>query len=591
MNGLLVTPEGTVYISTSPHVVGIVSSTTTFTVIAGAPVTGYAGDGQNASQALFNQPGGLATDKAGNLFIADSTRVRKLSTDGTIQTYAGNGTSNSSGDGGSAGDGGPAINAQLNFLAELALDQQGNLYISDYGACRVRKVDPSGTITTFAGTGGQQSGFPPFGPATSNPVCPTGIAVDPSGNFYVGDPVAGNILKITADGTMSPFLFGFAPGVPFPRTSVSHLAVDAAGNLYYPDISGIVRVSPSGTKSIVPGSYLALHNPTDQYFALDALGNMFVSNYNGYSDWHLRKIDASGNISSVANGSSSHTSANDGPAFYNSVGSVSGMTIDKLGNLYFSDGSRARVRMVASCTAAVYPFFSGNTVVHGASYLRNYVSPGQVLAIFGSGLGPQEPAAGQVTSGRYPTKLAGVEVFMGGLPAPLLYVSANQINVVAPFGLLTGNNASVQISYSDAPSEMVQAGTFASAPGIFTASQNGQGQAAALNQDGGVNSSTNPAHPGAVVRLFFTGAGQTTPAGVDGALTGSAPPTPVLTTSARIGGQTADVVSTSGLEGAVEGVLQVTLRIPAGVISGDAVPVELTVGAATSSILATIAIR
>ena len=351
------------------------------------------------------------------------------------------------------------------------------------------------------------------------------------------------------------------------------------------------RASHAVGPSLSQEESISVVAPSNRDF-IDGLLGMFAANTGGYGGSHLRKIDASGNVSSVANGYSPNTSANDGPAFYNSVGYVAGMAIDKSGNLYFSDGGRARVRMIpAPCTPAVYPFFTTNTLVHGASYLRNYVSPGQVLAIFGSGLGPQEPAVGQATSGgRYPTKLGGVQVFMDGLAARLLYVSANQINVVAPFELLPGNNASVQITYNDTLSELVQAGTSASFPGIFTASQNGQGQAAARNQDGSVNSSTNPAHPGTVVRLFFTGAGQTNPAGVDGALTGPVPPTPVLAVSARIGGQMADVVSASGLEGAVEGVLQVKLRIPAGV-TGDAVAVELTVGTYTSANFATLAVR
>jgi hypothetical protein len=125
---LLATPDGTVYISTYNDVVGTISSTSSFTAFAGKPTSGQAGDGQNASQALFYQPTGLAADDAGNLFIADVNRVRKVSKDGTIQTYAGNGGL------GSSGDGGPPIDAQFSFLAELALDRHGNLYISDYGA-------------------------------------------------------------------------------------------------------------------------------------------------------------------------------------------------------------------------------------------------------------------------------------------------------------------------------------------------------------------------------------------------------------------------------------------------------------------------
>lgn len=119
------------------------------TTVAGTGTGGYSGDGGPAISAQIN-PLAVTVDAAGNLYIAETARVRKVSTLGVITTVAGNG------DPGCSGDGGPAINAQLAISpqlssASLAIDNAGNLYISDAGNYRVRKVSPDGIITTVAG--------------------------------------------------------------------------------------------------------------------------------------------------------------------------------------------------------------------------------------------------------------------------------------------------------------------------------------------------------------------------------------------------------------------------------------------------------
>jgi sugar lactone lactonase YvrE len=184
--------QGNVYIAEDRRV-RKVNRSGTITTIAGSRNRGFSGDGGPATSAELWLPSGLAVDGQRNLYIADTwnRRVRKVSPAGTITTVAGTGRS------GFSGDGGPATQAQLGGpaggqLQGLALDAQGNLYIVDTANDRVRKVSPSGTITTVAGsvdTPGCNSSFGgDGGPAMSAKLaCPAGVAVDAQGFLYVVD--------------------------------------------------------------------------------------------------------------------------------------------------------------------------------------------------------------------------------------------------------------------------------------------------------------------------------------------------------------------------------------------------------------------
>src|ERR1019366_6912050 len=185
--------------------------------VAGTGTLGYSGDGGPALSAQILPPIGLAVDAKGNLYIAESgagvPHVRKVDASGIITTFAGSGSST-----GFSGDGGPAVNAQFNTLAGLAVDQAGNLYIADAGNYRLRKVDTSGIITTVAGTGqiglwGTGDG----GAATGAALQPSGLAFDAAGNLYVSDYSAGRIRKIA---------FGAAPpGLSVSSTSLYFAAI------------------------------------------------------------------------------------------------------------------------------------------------------------------------------------------------------------------------------------------------------------------------------------------------------------------------------------------------------------------------------
>jgi sugar lactone lactonase YvrE len=202
---------------------------------------GYGGDGGPATSALVQGPQGLAMDQAGNLYIADNgnNRIRKITPDGIITTYAGTGTA------GSGADGIAATKSALNDPMGLAVDAAGNLYIADYGSSRVRMVDPTGIITTVAGNG--KSGTPTAGkPATSQPVTePTGVAVDSAGSLYITQWGSYRVLKVDPSGILSTIAGngqrGYSgDGGPAMSGSFSQAMspiVDSSGNLYFADMA------------------------------------------------------------------------------------------------------------------------------------------------------------------------------------------------------------------------------------------------------------------------------------------------------------------------------------------------------------------
>ncbi len=323
---------------------------------------GFAGDGGGATLAELAGPAGVAVDSSGNLYIATyaDNRIRKVDTKNNISTFAGNSGY------GFAGDGGPATSAQLSAPRGIAVDSGGNVYLADRWNNRIRKI-AGGTLSTIAGNG-QGSFGGDFGPATSAQMSgPDGVAVDKQGNVYISDFLNNRVRMVTPAGVISTYagngVSGFSgDGGPATSAALSQpagLAVDGAGNLYIADSnnSAVRKVTPDGIISTVAGTGRAQGFSGDGGQAtsakmmapfgltLDSSGNLYIADYYGW----IREVNAStGVISTIAGNGTIGYSGDGGAAtaaqFYNPVG----VALDLSGNVYVADSNNGAVRMISN---------------------------------------------------------------------------------------------------------------------------------------------------------------------------------------------------------------------------------------------------
>jgi sugar lactone lactonase YvrE len=321
--------------------------------VAGTEAYGFAGDGGPATSAQLASPGGLAVDTTGSLFIADTLnyRIRKVTPAGIISTVAGRGEP------GFSGDGGPATSAQFWFPSAVALDAAGNLFIADD---RIRKVTPAGIISTVAGNG--ISGFSgDGGPATSAQLDePVGVAVDAVGNLFVADSSGNRVRKVSPTGIISTVAgngtSGFS-GDGGPATSAQlqepqAVAVDAAGNIFIADTNNhrIRKVTPAGIISTVagngtsgfggdagPATLAQLNEPRG--VVVDEVGNLFIADLENH---RIRKVTPAGIISTVVGDGTFGGSGDGGPATSAQLAHPYGVALDRAGNLLIADSARIR---------------------------------------------------------------------------------------------------------------------------------------------------------------------------------------------------------------------------------------------------------
>jgi len=235
------------------------------------------------------------------------------------------------------------------------------------------------------------------------------------------------------------------------------------------------------------------------------------------------------------------------------------------------------------------------TVASAASYDSTGVSPGEIVAIFGQGLGPAAGANLQLdSSGLLATSLGGTKVFFNGNPAPLIYAVNGQINAVVPYEVAQTTNVNVIVVYQGNASSPYPIAVSAVKPGIFTGGSSGRGQGAILNQDFSPNGPANPAQRGQYVSIYGTGEGITTPAGMDGRISNTAGtplPRVAATCSATIGDQPATVTYCGEGADLTAGVAQVNVLVPESVVPGDAIPITIVIGGIASQMGVTLAVR
>jgi hypothetical protein len=346
--------------------------------VAGNSTPGYSGDGGAATSAELNQPFSVALDSAGSLYIAELSNsiIRKVDANGIISTVAGNGTA------GYSGDGGAATSAELNQPTGLALDGAGNLYIADQGNNRIRKVDGRGIITTVAGPGFVH--VPACNPIGDGCVAvdaeldtPTGVAVDVVGNLYIADQGNNRIRKVDSSGTITTvagngtviggipecgFIGDGCVAVDAELDTPTGVAVDVVGNLYIADqghnrlrkvdASGIITtVAGNGTAGYSGDDGVATSAELDQPagVALDSAGNLYFAQP---SNSVIRKVGVNGIISRVAGDGIYGVINVDGyEAIYTELFAPTGVAVDGAGNLYIADTNNQRVRKVDVTTS------------------------------------------------------------------------------------------------------------------------------------------------------------------------------------------------------------------------------------------------
>jgi uncharacterized protein (TIGR03437 family) len=493
----------------------------------------------------------VALDSSGNIYVTSGAFVSEIAGSGAVTTIAGSGASLYFG-----GDGGPATAAQLYSPSQIAVDSGGNWFISDTSNNRIRMVTPAGVISTFAGTGDPAQLNSPRGIAidgsnnlyiadSGNNVVreitpagaitsvasqlnnPLSVAVDAQGSVYIADSGNNRILRVTASGKSGTFATINGPLA---------VAVDASGNVVVADASQIWKIASDGTaNSLIDG----LSSPGAMAFASD--GSLMIADTGANV---IRQLSTSGVLSTIAGTGAAGFSGDGSSALAAQLNAPSGIAIGANGNPLIADAGNNRIRSLTP--PAVAQVAATVAVVNAASLAPGSIAPGEIITVFGVGF-----------------DTTNTQLMFNDQPATLFYTSATQINALAPVSLATNSTAAISIVVDGAAIAGSPVPVAPAAPGIFTTS-GATGQAAATNQDGSLNSASNPAARGSVVSLYATGQGAS-----QGGVT--------LT----IAGYNAPLLYAGPAPG-FAGLMQLNAQIPCGFLPPGIQPVVLAIGGVSS---------
>jgi uncharacterized protein (TIGR03437 family) len=228
-------------------------------------------------------------------------------------------------------------------------------------------------------------------------------------------------------------------------------------------------------------------------------------------------------------------------------------------------------------------------ITSAASLQPSAVSPGDIVTLFGNGIGPVNPPTGTsftpTATGTVPTTLANVSITFNNVPAPLIFVSQDQINAIVPYEVGGQTSVPVVVTNNGTASASFTVPVVAVAPAIFALSENGSGQGAIENSDASVNGTGNPAAPGSIISIYATGEGQLVPRGTTGCITGGTLPLPkpVAAVSVTIGGEPASSITYAGeAPDSVCGLIQINATLPSDLSAGPQ-PIVLTIGNASNT--------
>lgn len=420
IEGLVVDSSGNLYISDVYGHVREVSGGNINRIGGVPPVLEfvYSGDGGIATHAQMGWLNGMALDANGNLYVADTYRIRVISPAGLISTVAGNGTA------GASGDGGPALGAQISQPRGLAIDSSGNLYVAESYSNVARKITSGGTISTFAGTGMPTASFSSGLPTNTPLNQPVGIAIDGFQNIFIAVGASANVEEVNSA---------------------------SAGTVLISNVAGKGALTPSGTGDGGPATSGAMTQVAAVTF--DSLGNMYIADSTGN---RVRKV-ADSVITTLAGTGTGAIFGSDGGFSGDGSAAVSaklnfpdGVAADAAGNVYIADSRNNRVRIVPP-NGNISTFAGGGTAVPGDGGLATNANLGGVSGVAVDNSGNVLIASGnqirQVSPSGIITTIAGSgsQGFSGdGGPAINAQLNGPQAIYVAPNGTIyisdTGNN-------------------------------------------------------------------------------------------------------------------------------------------------------
>ena len=262
--------------------------------------------------------------------------------------------------------------------------------------------------------------------------------------------------------------------------------------------------------------------------------------------------------------------------------------------LYFVAGVAAGTTVPRGLLGSIAPPSAVTAVANAASWQTGPIAPGELIVLGGQTVGAIPLVSAVIpATGSIATMLGGVTVTINGIPAPILYTSGSETSVQVPDGLIPSpftESAFIVVQTPGQTSQSFYVPLAQSAPGLFASDSGGNGQLAAMNQDGSTNSATNVATAGTTVTMYATGEGLTTPAGIDGAIQTQGARAPNLPVKVTIGGQVAQLVSAGTPVGELSGVMVVRAVVPGGLTAGP-VPVVLSVGSASTTQSVTISVK